>query len=67
MRKCCCCIPVIGGAVALGVIGILICLAELVVIVPYLMELDEFNPIKDNLENIYYVVQQMMEENQIDK
>ncbi len=66
MRKCCCCISVHIGAAILGFIGALICALELVVLLPYLLEVDEdvFNPIKENLDQVFYILEKMLEENQ---
>ena len=63
MRKCCCCISVHHGAAILGFIGTVICALELVVLIPYLLNIDEFNPIQENLDQIFYILEQMLEEN----
>merc|ERR1711981_1448451 len=47
MRTCCCCIPVNAGAMILGIIGFFICALELVGLIPYQLQLNEFNPIQD--------------------
>ena len=69
MRKCCCCISVHVGATILGLIGFMICALELVVLVPYLVEIDTdvFNPVQKNLEDFYFVLEKTLKENQIDK
>ena len=69
MRKCCCCISVHVGATILGLIGFLICALELAVLVPYLFEIDPevFNPVQQNLEQFYFVLEKTLTENQIDK
>ena len=69
MRKCCCCISVHVGATILGLIGFLICALELAVLVPYLFEIDPevFNPVQQNLEDFYFVLEKTLKENQIDK
>lgn len=60
MRKCCCCISVHIGAAILGVIGIAICLLELAVLVPFLFNIDEWNPIKDNYKYIEMQLEHLM-------
>ena len=42
MSKCCCCINVRTGALILGIIGVLLAAVELVPLIPYLVEWDEF-------------------------
>lgn len=68
MRKCCCCISVHVGASILGFLGFLICALELAVLIPYMLDLDPetFNPIKENLKNFKYILENTMEENEID-
>lgn len=55
MRKCCCCIPILGGATFLGFIAIILCALEFVVTIPYLLkiDIDVFNPLQSNLEYLY--------------
>ena len=50
------------GAAILGFIGLLFCAAELAALIPYLCEFDEetFNPIKQNLDQIYYIMEEML-------
>lgn len=67
MAKCCCCINVRTGALILGFLGTLFAVAELVPLVPYLAEWDQFNPIKENMEKFFYVFEQMLEEHQFNK
>ena len=69
MRKCCCCISVHVGATILGLIGFLICLLELAVLVPYLLEIDKetFNPIQENLESFYFTLEKTLKENLVDQ
>jgi len=64
MRKCCCCISVHIGAVILGTIGLAICLLELVVLIPYLLNIQEFNPIGDNANEIFFQFEKMMKAKQ---
>jgi len=62
MRKCCCCISVHVGSVILGFIGLMLCALELVVILPYLFNIDEkvFNPIKKNEKEILYHIEDQL-------
>ena len=55
MRKCCCCIPILGGATFLGFLAIILCALEFVVTIPYLLkiDIDVFNPLQSNLEYLY--------------
>ena len=66
MRKCCCCISVHAGAFVLGLLGALMAAAELATLVPFLLDLDGFNPIRDNLEHFFYIVETMIEEGKLD-
>ncbi len=67
MRKCCCCISVHVGAAILGFIGAVICALELVVLIPYLLDVDEnvFNPIQENLDHTFYILEKMLKENKM--
>jgi hypothetical protein len=69
MRKCCCCISVHIGAAILGFIGLTICLLELVVIIPYLLQVDKdvFNPIEHNLNDIFFIFEETLESNNFEK
>ncbi len=64
MRKCCCCVGVHVGAVILGILGVLLAALELAVLIPYLLGVDEetFNPIKQNTDHIFYIMEKMMKE-----
>jgi hypothetical protein len=42
-------------------------IAELLPLIPYLMDFQDFNPIHDNLEHFYFVTEKMLEEQQISK
>jgi len=55
MRKCCCCIPILGGATVLGFIALIFCALEFVVTIPYLAGIDTatFNPLGANIEYLY--------------
>lgn len=61
MRKCCCCIPILGGATVLGLIALLLCALEFVVTIPYLAEIDveTFNPLQKNLKYFYHHIEQV--------
>lgn len=62
MRKCCCCISVHVGSLLLGILGLLICALELVVIIPFLLDCEEFNPIEENSRQFFYIVEKMLQE-----
>ncbi len=68
MRKCCCCISVHIGAAILGTLGLIISLLELVVLIPYLLELDveTFNPIQKNLDSTSFILSEMLKEQKFD-
>ena len=55
MRKCCCCIPILGGATVLGFISLVLCTLEYVVTIPYLagIDVETFNPLQRNLQEMY--------------
>lgn len=59
MRKCCCCIPILGGATVLGLIALVLCALEFVVTIPYLADIDEdiFNPLKGNIEYLNHQIE----------
>ena len=57
MRTCCCCIPVLGGATFIGILGILLALAEMTPLTTYLIDFDGFNPIKENMESFMYILE----------
>ena len=67
MSKCCCCLSVTTGATILGLIGFLLAASELVPLVPYLIEAESFNPIRENVEKVFFVMEQMLEENKFTK
>jgi len=52
MSQCCCCLSVTTGATILGLIGILMATAELVLFVPYLIEAESFNPMREEVEKM---------------
>lgn len=64
MRKCCCCISVHIGAALLGTIGFIICAAEIVVLIPYLLNVTDlqWNPIQKNLDQIFFILDSMLKE-----
>jgi len=55
MRKCCCCISVHVGSFVLGFVGLAVAAIELTVLLPYLLDFQEFNPLQENLPTIRYV------------
>lgn len=68
MRKCCCCISVHVGASILGFLGLLVCALELVLLIPYLLEIDieVFNPIQKNIDQIFYILETMLQEHEFE-
>jgi hypothetical protein len=58
MRKCCCCIPILGGATVIGFIAVVVCALEYVVTIPYLagIDVETFNPLQENLQDMYDVI-----------
>ncbi len=62
MRRCCCCVSVHAGACVLGILGVVLTLLELIVLVPYLLEVDSFNPIQENLKSMFYVFEDLLRE-----
>jgi len=53
-RTCCCCIPVLGGATLIGLIGTLLSLAYMAPLVAYKAKIDPavFNPIEANIKHL---------------
>ena len=51
MKKCCCCIPLVGGAIILTILAFLISSIQLGALFPYILKVDPetFNPIERNL------------------
>ena len=70
MRTCCCCIPVNAGAMILGIIGFFICALELVGLIPYQLQLNEFNPIQDfvgvNFKMVKYHIDDFAKQHAVD-
>jgi len=62
MRKCCCCISVHVGSAILGFIGLMMCAAELVLLLPYLFKVEEFNPIEKHQAGFWKVLEETVEE-----
>ena len=62
MRKCCCCISVHVGSTILGLLAIVLTLLELSVLIPYLLDIDEFNPIRDNLNSVYFQLEKTLQQ-----
>lgn len=60
MRKCCCCISVHVGAIFLGILGVLLILGELALLIPYLLNMDGFNPIGNNMNSALYQFEDML-------
>ena len=64
MRKCCCCIPILGGATTLGFVALILCALEFTVTIPYLanIPIDTFNPLKANIEYLYEQIEFALEQ-----
>ena len=67
MSKCCCCCSVTTGATILGVLGMFLACLELVPLIPFLADVESFNPIGENKEQIFFIVQQILEEDRLSK
>jgi len=69
MRKCCCCIPILGGATTLGFVALILCSLEFVVTIPYLADIsiNTFNPLKANIHYLYeqieFALEQVIQQN----
>ena len=61
MRKCCCCIPILGGATFLGLIALALCALEFVVTIPFLFDIETFNPLKENINYFYIQVDYVLQ------
>jgi len=62
MRTCCCCIPVLAGATVIGVLGMLMTLAFMTPLTTYLIELEEFDPIRDNMPSVLFQLDKSLSE-----
>ena len=63
-RTCCCCIPVLGGATLIGILGVLLSLAYMAPLVAYQADLDtetQWNPIKENIKHIEWGIERSIE------
>eukprot|EP00096_Caligus_rogercresseyi_P011859 TRINITY_DN4812_c0_g1_i3.p1 TRINITY_DN4812_c0_g1~~TRINITY_DN4812_c0_g1_i3.p1 ORF type:complete len:216 (+),score=67.22 TRINITY_DN4812_c0_g1_i3:293-940(+) len=60
MRRCLSCIPILTGAVIVGLFGLGIALAQLVLTVAYLVDFKEFNPIGKNINTFYYLLEKSL-------
>lgn len=66
MRRCCCCISVHAGSVILGIVAVVLAGLELAVLIPYLLDLDGFNPIGDNMDQAEKIIEEsLMDQNGI--
>lgn len=61
MRKCCCCIPILGGATFLGLVALALCALECVVTIPFLFDIETFNPLKENIDYFYIQVEYVLQ------
>lgn len=62
MRTCCCCIPVLAGATVIGVLGMLFTLAFMTPLTTYLIELEEFDPIRANMASVQFQLDKSLRE-----
>ena len=62
MRKCCFCVSVHTGAVVLGLIAVVLAALELSVLIPFLLEIQDFNPIQKHLKEFYFGLENVLEE-----
>ena len=64
MKKCCCCIPLVGGAIILTILAFLISSIQLGTLVPYILDVDveTFNPIKRNLNGTLDLLKSKLKE-----
>ena len=62
MRRCCCCISVHAGSVILGIVAVVLAGLELAVLIPYLLGLEDFNPIGDNMDQAKKIIEESLKE-----
>ena len=62
MRRCCCCISVHAGSVILGIVAVVLAGLELAVLIPYLLDLEGFNPIGDNMAKAEKILEDTLKE-----
>jgi len=62
MRRCCCCISVHAGSVILGIVAVVLAGLELAVLIPYLLGLEDFNPIGDNMDQAKKIIEESLKD-----
>ena len=62
MRRCCCCISVHAGSVILGIVAVVLAGLELAVLIPYLLNLEDFNPIGDNMDQAKKIIEESLKD-----
>lgn len=62
MRRCCCCISVHAGSVILGIVAVILAGLELAVLIPYLLDLEEFNPIGNNMDTAKKIIEETLKD-----
>jgi len=62
MRRCCCCISVHAGSVILGIVAVVLAGLELAVLIPYLLNLDGFNPIGHHMDTAEKILEETLKD-----
>ena len=64
MKKCCCCIPLVRGAIILTILAFLISSIQLGTLFPYILDVDveTFNPIERNLNGTLDLLRSKLKE-----
>jgi len=60
MRRYCCCISVHAGSVILGIVAVILAGLELAVLIPYLLDLEGFNPIGNNMDTAKKIIEETL-------
>ena len=62
MRRCCCCISVHAGSVILGIVAVVLAGLELAVLMPYLLDLEGFNPIGNHMDTAEKIIEETLKD-----
>ena len=65
MRRCCCCISVHAGSVILGIVAVVLAGLELAVLIPYLLDLEGFNPIGNHMDTAEKIIEETLKDQAI--
>jgi len=65
MRRCCCCISVHVGSVILGLVAVVLAGLELAVLIPYLLDLEDFNPIGKHMDTAEKIIEETLKDNNL--